>query len=114
MAGLLLLARLSVGSPTIGSQGRYDLLSIAAVVLGGSLLAGGKGTILGTLGGVAIFAVLDNIMGVMSVNAFLNDVIRGLVIVLSVAVYARREHGQAAGALRPTDRSQCRPAGGTR
>lgn len=90
MAGLLLLARLSVGSPTIGSQGRYDLLSIAAVVLGGSLLAGGKGTILGTLGGVAIFAVLDNIMGVMSVNAFLKDVIRGLVIVLAVAVYARR------------------------
>ncbi len=90
MAGLLLLSRLSVGSPTIGSQGRYDLLSIAAVVLGGSLLAGGKGTILGTLGGVAIFAVLDNIMGVMSVNAFLKDVIRGLVIVLSVAVYARR------------------------
>ena len=90
MAGLLLLARLSVGSPTIGSQGRYDLLSIAAVVLGGSLLAGGKGSILGTLGGVAIFAVLDNIMGVMSVNAFLKDVIRGLVIVLAVAVYARR------------------------
>lgn len=91
MAGLLLLARLSVGSPTIGSQGDYDLMSIAAVVLGGTLLAGGKGNIVGTLAGVAIFAVLDNVMGVMQVNPFLKDVIRGLVIVAAVAVYARRE-----------------------
>jgi ribose transport system permease protein len=91
LAGLLLLARLSVGSPTIGSQGDYDLMSIAAVVLGGTLLAGGKGNIVGTLAGVAIFAVLDNVMGVMQVNPFLKDVIRGLVIVAAVAVYARRE-----------------------
>ncbi len=90
MAGLLLLARLSVGSPTIGSQGGYDLMSIAAVVLGGTVLAGGKGNVLGTLGGVAIFAVMDNVMGVLEVNAFLKDVVRGLVIVLAVAVYARR------------------------
>lgn len=91
LAGLLLLARLSVGSPTIGSQGGYDLMSIAAVVLGGTLLAGGKGNILGTLAGVGIFAVMDNVMGVMEVNPFLKDVIRGLVIVVAVAVYARRE-----------------------
>ncbi len=91
MAGLLLLARLSVGSPTIGSQGNYDLMSIAAVVLGGTVLAGGKGNVLGTLAGVGIFAVMDNVMGVMEVNPFLKDVVRGLVIVLAVAVYARRE-----------------------
>lgn len=90
VAGLLLLSRTSVGSPTIGSQGSYDLMSIAAVVLGGTLLAGGRGSVVGTLGGVAIFAVLDNIMSVMEVNSFLRDVVRGLVIVLAVAVYARR------------------------
>jgi ribose transport system permease protein len=91
LAGLLLLARLGVGSPTIGSQGGYDLLSIAAVVLGGTLLAGGKGNVTGTMAGVAIFAVMNNVMGVMEVNPFLRDVIRGLVIVAAVAVYARRE-----------------------
>ena len=90
VAALLLLSRTGVGSPTIGSQGRYDLLSIAAVVLGGTLLAGGKGSVIGTIGGVAIFAVLDNVMGVMQVNPFLKDCVRGLLIVLSVAVYARR------------------------
>lgn len=91
LAGLLLLSRLSVGSPTIGSQGGYDLMSIAAVVLGGTLLAGGKGNIVGTLGGVAIFAVMDQVMSVIEVTSFLQDVVRGLVIVLAVAVYARRE-----------------------
>jgi len=91
LAGLLLLARLSVGSPTIGQQGGYDLMSIAAVVLGGTLLAGGKGNVTGTLAGVAIFAVMDNVMGVMEVNPFLKDVIRGVVIVAAVALYARRE-----------------------
>jgi len=91
LAGLLLLARLSVGSPTIGQQGGYDLMSIAAVVLGGTLLAGGKGNVTGTLAGVAIFAVMDNVMGVMEVNPFMKDVIRGVVIIAAVAVYARRE-----------------------
>jgi ribose transport system permease protein len=103
LAGLLLLARLGVGSPTIGSQGGYDLMSIAAVVLGGTLLAGGKGNILGTLAGVGIFAVMDNVMGVLEVNPFLKDVVRGLVIVVAVAVYARRElHRRPAPFERPS------------
>lgn len=90
LAGLLLASRLGVGSPTVGSQGGYDLLSIAAVVLGGTLLAGGRGTIWGTIGGVAIFAVLDSVMSVMQVNPFLKDVVRGIVIVAAVAVYTGR------------------------
>ena len=90
IAGLLLASRLGVGSPTVGTQGGYDLLSIAAVVLGGTLLAGGRGTIWGTIGGVAIFAVLDNLMSVLQVNPFLKDVVRGVVIVAAVAVYSRR------------------------
>jgi ribose transport system permease protein len=90
MAGLLLASRLGVGSPTVGSQGGYDLLSIAAVVLGGTLLAGGRGSIWGTIGGVAIFAVLGSVMSVMQVNPFLKDVVRGIVIVAAVAVYTGR------------------------
>lgn len=90
LAGLLLASRLGVGSPTVGSQGGYDLLSIAAVVLGGTLLLGGRGSIWGTIGGVAIFAVLDNVMSVMQVNPFLKDVVRGVVIVVAVAIYTGR------------------------
>ena len=110
IAGLLLLSRLSVGSPTIGSQGGYDLLSIAAVVLGGTLLAGGRGGIVGTLGGVAIFAVMDSTMGALQVNPFLKDVVRGVIIIAAVAVYARRNLQ-----VRPTrfDRSVPPAAAGT-
>jgi ribose transport system permease protein len=90
LAGLLLASRLGVGSPTVGQQGGYALLSIAAVVLGGTLLLGGRGSIWGTIGGVAILAVVDNVMSVMQVNPFLKDVVRGIVIVAAVAVYSRR------------------------
>ena len=90
LAGLLLASRLGVGSPTVGQQGGYALLSIAAVVLGGTLLMGGRGSIWGSIGGVAIFAVLDSVMSVMQVNPFLKDVVRGIVIVAAVAVYSRR------------------------
>lgn len=89
-AGLLLASRLGVGSPTVGGQGGYDLLSIAAVVLGGTLLLGGRGSIWGTIGGVAIFAVMDNLMSVLQVNPFLKDVVRGIVIVVAVAIYTGR------------------------
>lgn len=90
LAGLLLASRLGVGSPTVGQQGGYALLSIAAVVLGGTLLMGGRGSVWGTIGGVAIFAVVDNVMSVMQINPFLKDVVRGIVIVAAVAVYSRR------------------------
>lgn len=90
LAGLLLASRLGVGSPTVGQQGGYALLSIAAVVLGGTLLMGGRGSIWGTIGGVAIFAVMDSVMSVLQVNPFLKDVVRGIVIVAAVAVYSRR------------------------
>jgi len=90
LAGLLLASRLGVGSPTVGSQGGYDLLSIAAVVLGGTVLAGGRGSIWGTIGGVAIFAVLDSVMSAIQFNPFLKDVVRGVVIVVAVAIYTGR------------------------
>jgi ribose transport system permease protein len=90
LAGILLASRLGVGSPTVGTQGGYDLLSIAAVVVGGTLLSGGHGSIWGTIGGVAIFAVLDSVMSAIQFNPFLKDVVRGLVIVVAVAIYSRR------------------------
>lgn len=93
LAGLIIVARLGVGSPTAGAQGGYDLLSIAAVVLGGTTLAGGRGTLWGTLGGILIFAVVDAAMGILEINPFFKDVVRGVVIVAAVALYARRVSG---------------------
>jgi ribose/xylose/arabinose/galactoside ABC-type transport system permease subunit len=90
LTGLFLASRLGSGTPTVGQDGGYDLESIAAVVLGGTALAGGRGGVLGTIGGVFILAVLDNTFNQLEVNAFLKDVVRGVIIILAVAVYARR------------------------
>jgi ribose/xylose/arabinose/galactoside ABC-type transport system permease subunit len=91
ITGLFLLSRLARGTPTVGPDGGYDLESIAAVVLGGTALMGGRGGVLGTLGGVFILAVLDNTFDQLELDPFLKDVVRGLVIIAAVAVYARRQ-----------------------
>ncbi|MBF8191294.1 ABC transporter permease [Nonomuraea sp. K274] len=90
IAGLLLASRLGAGAPTVGTDGGYDLESIAAVVLGGTALAGGRGGIAGTVGGVLLLAVLDSVFNQLEVNSFVKDVVRGVVIVAAVAAYARR------------------------
>jgi ribose transport system permease protein len=91
ITGLFLASRLASGTPTVGVDGGYDLESIAAVVLGGTALMGGRGGVLGTIGGVFILAVLDNTFNQLEVNPFLKDVVRGLIIIAAVAVYARRQ-----------------------
>jgi ribose/xylose/arabinose/galactoside ABC-type transport system permease subunit len=91
ITGLFLASRLGSGTPTVGPDGGYDLESIAAVVLGGTALMGGRGGVLGTIGGVFILAVLDNTFNQLEVNSFLKDVLRGLIIIAAVAVYARRQ-----------------------
>lgn len=95
LTGLFLASRLGSGTPTVGQEGGYDLESIAAVVLGGTALAGGRGGVLGTVGAVFILAVLDNTFNQLEVNAFLKDVVRGFIIIAAVAVYARRSGSRA-------------------
>ena len=75
----------------MGSDGGYDLESIAAVVLGGTALSGGRGGVIGTIGGVFILAVLDNTFNQLEVNSFVKDVVRGIILIAAVAVYARRQ-----------------------
>ncbi|MEU4833838.1 ABC transporter permease [Streptosporangium sp. NPDC023615] len=94
IAGLLLASRLGAGAPTVGTDGGYDLESIAAVVLGGTALAGGRGGVAGTVGGVLLLAVLDSIFNQLEIDSFAKDVVRGVVLVAALAIYARR--GRAA------------------
>lgn len=90
VAALFLASRLGSGSPWAGTEARYDLDSIAAVVLGGTMLAGGRGGVSGTLGGVVILALLDSVFNQLSVDPFFKNVVRGVVIIAAVALYARR------------------------
>ena len=90
VAGLYLASRLRSGAPWIGSDGVYDLESIAVVVIGGTVLAGGRGGIWGTMAGMMIFSLIDSIFNVSGVDAFAKQVMRGVIIVAAVAFYAIR------------------------
>lgn len=100
MAGLLLAARFSTGVAAQIYGAGYDLDSIAAVVLGGTLLMGGRGSIAGTLAGVFILAVLDTAFNVLQVDPFFRDVLRGVIIIVAVAIYARRQIDRKGGHAR--------------
>jgi ribose transport system permease protein len=84
VAGLLIASRLNSAQPALG-QG-YELDAIAAVVIGGTSLSGGAGTILGTIIGAFIMSVLTNGLRIMSVAQEWQTVVTGLIII--VAVYA--------------------------
>jgi ribose transport system permease protein len=96
ITGLFLASRLNAGAPRVGIEGGYDLESIAAVVLGGAYLLGGRGAVLGTLGGVFILAVLDNVFNALQFDSFLKQVVRGSIIILAVAAYGIRMHRKKA------------------
>ncbi|WP_373236209.1 ATP-binding cassette domain-containing protein [Cohaesibacter celericrescens] len=96
VTGLYLAARLRSGTPWLGQEGIYDLESIAVVVIGGTILAGGKGGVWGTLAGVFLFACLDASFNMFGVDAFLKQVLRGVIVIAAVSIYAVRNRGHIA------------------
>lgn len=84
VAGLIVTARLDSAQPNAGLG--YELDSIAAVVIGGTSLSGGRGSIWGTVLGCLIIGVLNNGLFLLNVSPFWQQVIKGLVILLAVAL----------------------------
>lgn len=82
LAGIIITARLSSAQPTAGSG--YELDAIAAVVLGGTSLAGGVGSILGTVTGALIIGVLNNALNLMNVSSYYQLLAKGIVILIAV------------------------------
>jgi ribose transport system permease protein len=84
VAGLLITSRLDSATPNAGSG--YELDSIAAVVIGGTSLDGGRGSVWGTVLGCLIIGVLNNGLVLLEVSPFWQQVIKGGVILAAVAV----------------------------
>ncbi|MCD8843106.1 ABC transporter permease subunit [Staphylococcus gallinarum] len=84
LAGAILTSRLNSAQPTAGMS--YELDAIAAVVLGGTSLTGGKGRIVGTLIGVLIIGVLNNGLNLLGVSSFYQQVVKGVVIIIAVLI----------------------------
>ena len=87
LAAVMLMARTTTGSSTHG--GLYELESIAAVVIGGTLLSGGRGTIVGTVLGVLIFNTLTNVFTLNNRNSSDQAVATGVIIVIAVLLQQR-------------------------
>jgi ribose transport system permease protein len=82
VAGIITTARTAVGSPIMGAGLELDV--IATVVIGGASLSGGKGSALNTLLGVLILGMIGNIMNLMNIPAYSQQVIKGVIIILAV------------------------------
>lgn len=82
LAGVMLMARVRVGEPN-GSTG-YDMDALAAAVIGGTAMSGGKGGLAGTLAGVIIMAIVNNILNLVGADPNLQSLIKGLIILVAV------------------------------
>lgn len=88
LTAIFIVSRLRAGAPWVGES--YTLDSIAAVVIGGAPLSGGVGSVIGTVAGVLIFSILNNIFNILNVGAFAQLVIRGVILIAVVAFYSYR------------------------
>ena len=82
IAGVMLIARVRVGEPN-GSSG-YDMDALAAAVIGGTSMSGGVGNLIGTLAGVLIMAIMNNILNLIGADPNLQGVIKGIIILIAV------------------------------
>ena len=82
LAGIIITARSGVGSPVVGIGMELDV--IAAVVIGGASLMGGRGTALNTLIGVLTLGVIGNIMNLLNVPGYHQEVVKGFIILIAV------------------------------
>ncbi len=88
IGGLALLARIGTGDTAAGEGMELD--SIAAVLIGGTAFGGGKGRVEGTIAGVLILTVLFNVFNLMGVSRFAHLIVKGVVVIVGVALYSSR------------------------
>jgi ribose/xylose/arabinose/galactoside ABC-type transport system permease subunit len=91
LGAILLVSRLNAALPTAGMG--YELDAIAAVVIGGATLSGGRGSVLGSLLGSLILAVLKNGLTLLNVSSYLQQILTGAVIVVAVLFDIDRREG---------------------
>lgn len=97
LAGVIFSARVISAQPTAGTG--YELDAIAAVVLGGTSLVGGRGRIVGTLIGAVILGVLTTGLILLNVQFFTQLLIKGVVIILAVAIDSLKQRPELLSAL---------------
>jgi ribose transport system permease protein len=89
LGGLFMAARIASGDPNIGQS--FPLDSITSVVLGGVIIGGGRGNLLGVIGGVFFVVILSNVLTLFDVSPYYQYIIKGLILIVAVAITFRKE-----------------------
>ena len=89
MTGIYFVSRLGIGEPWVGRG--MDLASITPVVVGGTILAGGRGGVFGTFLGVLLLSLLNNLLNMLDVSSFYQWIVQGLIIIIAVSIYVQRQ-----------------------
>jgi ribose transport system permease protein len=88
LAGLIMVARVSLGDPRLGYG--FELNAIAATIIGGTSFAGGVGGMSGTIVGVMIIAVMDNLLNLLNVSPFLHEVVQGMIVLAAIIMQRKK------------------------
>ena len=89
LGGIIFSARVTVGDPWAGRG--LELDAIASVVLGGTSLFGGVGSLWGTLLGALIISMINNLLNLLNVSPYTQGIAKGCIILVAVALYKKRE-----------------------
>jgi ribose transport system permease protein len=89
LAGVLIAARLGIAQPNLGSG--YELDAIAATVIGGAVLGGGGGSVFGTLGGVIVLGLINNLLNLYNVQSYYQQILKGAIILFAVLIYRKKQ-----------------------
>jgi ribose/xylose/arabinose/galactoside ABC-type transport system permease subunit len=85
LAGLLLASRLGTGFPN--AAGDFSLTAVVAVIVGGTALSGGEGSVLGAMAGVLLLTIIGNELNLIGMSPYLQLVLRGAIIIIAIAAY---------------------------
>jgi ribose transport system permease protein len=89
LTAVFLVSRFGVGQPYTGAN--FTLTSITPVVVGGTLLAGGRGGVIGTLLGVYLVSLLNNMLNYMDISSHYQLIVQGLIVIIAVSVYVEKK-----------------------
>lgn len=88
LSGAILVSRLGIAQPSLGIA--YELDAIAACVIGGAVLGGGGGGVPGTFLGVLTLGLINNLLNLLGVKSYYQEIVKGSLVILAVLVASRR------------------------
>ena len=112
IAGVIFMSRVNAGLPNAGIG--YELQAITAPIIGGTSFSGGVGTVLGTLAGALIVGVLGNVMNLLGISSYIQQIVMGAIIIVAVAYDQFSKRGKAKTTILKSDekRTTVPPASG--